>query len=142
MIREDPKNENVLYIGTDLGVYVSLNQGDSWISLCSNLPTAFVHDLVVHPRDDILVIGTHGCSVYVMDVGPVQEYDQRSPGRTSICLEFLPFISHSREGYYSIYPDFQNGPLIIRTLLFKDIRRNGITVQCGMEVHAINICLP
>ena len=81
VIREDPKNENILYTGTDLGIYVSLNQGESWISLCSNLPTTFVHDLVVHPRDDVLVIGTHGRSVYVMDVGPIQEYDQKISGK-------------------------------------------------------------
>ena len=81
VIREDPKNENILYTGTDLGIYASLNQGESWISLCSNLPTTFVHDLVVHPRDDVLVIGTHGRSVYVMDVGPVQEFDQKISGK-------------------------------------------------------------
>jgi photosystem II stability/assembly factor-like uncharacterized protein len=81
VIREDPKNENMLYVGTDLGVYVSFDRGESWISLCSNLPTAFVHDLLVHPRDDVLVIGTHGRSVYVMDAGPVQEYDQKISGK-------------------------------------------------------------
>jgi photosystem II stability/assembly factor-like uncharacterized protein len=81
VIREDPKNENILYAGTDLGIYASLNRGESWISLCSNLPTTFVHDLVVHPRDDVLVIGTHGRSVYVMDVGPVQEFDQKISGK-------------------------------------------------------------
>jgi hypothetical protein len=81
VIREDPKNENILYTGTDLGIYASLNRGESWISLCSNLPTTFVHDLVVHPRDDVLVIGTHGRSVYVMDVSPVQEYDQKISGK-------------------------------------------------------------
>ncbi len=81
VIREDPKNENILYTGTDLGIYASLNQGESWISLCSNLPTTFVHDLVVHPRDDVLVLGTHGRSVYVMDVGPIQEYDQKISGK-------------------------------------------------------------
>ena len=68
VIREDPKNENILYVGTDIGVYVSLNDGESWETLTGDLPTTYVHDLVIHPRDDIAVIGTHGHGVWVLDV--------------------------------------------------------------------------
>jgi photosystem II stability/assembly factor-like uncharacterized protein len=68
VVAEDPRNEQVLYVGTDLGVYVSLDRGGTWHSLCNNLPTTPVHDLVVHPRDHELVIGTHGRSVFVLDV--------------------------------------------------------------------------
>jgi hypothetical protein len=77
VLREDPKKKDILYIGTDLGIYVSLNQGRKWHSLGSNLPTAYVHDIAVHSRDDMLVIGTHGRSVYVTDVHPMQEYSQQ-----------------------------------------------------------------
>lgn len=76
VIKEDPKKPDILYAGTDLGVYVSLNRGETWLSLCADLPTTFVHDLVVHPRDDLLVIGTHGRSVWVLDVSPIQEFSQ------------------------------------------------------------------
>ncbi len=68
VIAEDPRHEDVLYAGTDLGVYISLNRGQAWMSLCNHLPTTAVHDLVVHPRDHELVIGTHGRGVFVMDV--------------------------------------------------------------------------
>ncbi|UCH98185.1 MAG: glycosyl hydrolase, partial [Candidatus Aminicenantes bacterium] len=44
VIREDPKNENILYVGTDLGIYVSIDKGNTWYSLCNNLPTTPVHD--------------------------------------------------------------------------------------------------
>ncbi len=74
VLREDPKKKDILYVGTDLGVYVTLDRGESWVSLCSNLPTTFVHDIVVHPRDNVLVIGTHGRGVFVMDAEPVQEF--------------------------------------------------------------------
>ncbi len=73
VIREDPVNENVLYVGTDRGVYVSLNGGDSWSVLGSGLPNVPVHDLVVHPRDRELVAGTHGRSIWIIDALPVQE---------------------------------------------------------------------
>ena len=72
VVREDPRNADVLYVGTDAGVYVSLDQGASWMSLSATLPTTPVHDLVVHPRDDEIVIGTHGRGVFVLDARPIQ----------------------------------------------------------------------
>ncbi len=73
VIKEDPKNPQVLYVGTDLGVYVSLNGGREWLSLPGgNLPTSFFHDLVIHPREDILVAATHGRGLWALDVRPLQ----------------------------------------------------------------------
>ncbi len=68
VVAEDPARKDVLYVGTDLGVYVSLNRGKTWHSLCNHLPTTPVHDLLIHPRDKELVIGTHGRSAFVLDV--------------------------------------------------------------------------
>ncbi len=73
VIREDPKNENVLYVGTDISVYVSINGGRSWQVLSNNLPSTFVHDLVIHPRDDIMVAATEGRGMYALDVRPIQQ---------------------------------------------------------------------
>jgi photosystem II stability/assembly factor-like uncharacterized protein len=67
VIREDPKNKNVLYVGTDLGVYVSKDKGKTWHILGSSLPNCFVWDLIIHPRDNILVIATNGRGMYVLD---------------------------------------------------------------------------
>ena len=72
VVREDPKRRDVLYVGTDAGVYVSLDRGATWLSLCADLPTTPVVDLVVHPRDDEIVIATHGRSLFLLDVRPVQ----------------------------------------------------------------------
>ena len=76
VVREDPTAAEILYVGTDLGVYVSLDAGESWHSLSTNLPTTPVHDLVVHPRESELVIGTHGRSAWVLDVEPIRAYKQ------------------------------------------------------------------
>ncbi len=73
VIREDPKNANILYVGTDLGVYVSLDGGVQWQVMPKGIPTTFVHDLVVHPRDNILVAATHGRGMFVADVSWVQK---------------------------------------------------------------------
>lgn len=76
VIREDPVNEDVLYVGTDRGVYVSLDRGKTWDSLQDGLPNVPVHDLKVHPRDRMLVAATHGRSMWLVDVLPVQEYSK------------------------------------------------------------------
>jgi len=73
VVTEDPKNPSVLYVGTDLGAYVSLDGGQAWHSLAGDFPTTFVHDLVVHSREDILVAATHGRGMYAMDVRPIQQ---------------------------------------------------------------------
>jgi photosystem II stability/assembly factor-like uncharacterized protein len=73
VIKEDPKVKDILYLGTDLGVYVTLDRGKTWHSLSGRLPTVPVYDLVVHPRDDELIIGTHGRSCFVLDVNPIRE---------------------------------------------------------------------
>ena len=68
VITEDPRHQNLLYVGTDLGVYVSLDSGGSWQVLGARLPNTFVHDLVVHPRDNTAVIATHGRGMFTLDL--------------------------------------------------------------------------
>lgn len=73
VIREDPVNENLVYVGTDRGVYISMDRGANWQAFDSQLPNVPVHDLVIHPRERELVAGTHGRSAWVVDVLPLQE---------------------------------------------------------------------
>jgi photosystem II stability/assembly factor-like uncharacterized protein len=73
VIREDVKNPNLLFVGTELAAFVSLNRGAKWLRLMNGMPTVAVADLVVHPRDGDLIAGTHGRSAYVMDISPLQE---------------------------------------------------------------------
>lgn len=73
VIREDPRNENLIYIGTDHGVYVSLDRGKNYLSLGTELPAVAVHDLVIHSRDRDLVLGTHGRSLYKMNIEHLQK---------------------------------------------------------------------
>jgi hypothetical protein len=72
VVAEDPKRPGLLYVGTDAGVYVSFDAGAAWLSLCADLPTTPVMDLVVHPREDEIVIATHGRSLFLLDARPVQ----------------------------------------------------------------------
>ncbi|MEN8247882.1 MAG: hypothetical protein ABFS32_03050 [Bacteroidota bacterium] len=67
VIREDYVNPNLLFAGTEEGVYTSLQGGNTWQKMGNNLPTVAVHDLIIHPRDGDLIAGTHGRSLWIMD---------------------------------------------------------------------------
>ncbi len=75
VVREDPKNPNLLYAGTELGLYVSYTGGTNWIPLrMKNLPTVAVHDILIHPRENDLILGTHGRSIWIFDdATPIQQ---------------------------------------------------------------------
>lgn len=76
VIKEDPENENIIYVGTDHGVYVSLDGGNSYQAFSKGLPNTPVHDLVVHSRDRDLVIGTHGRGIYIGNVALIQQMNE------------------------------------------------------------------
>ena len=73
VVREDPRNENLLFVGTDLGVYASLDRGASWRRFMETMPTVPVHDLRIHPRDRELIAGTHGRSIWIVNIAPLQD---------------------------------------------------------------------
>jgi photosystem II stability/assembly factor-like uncharacterized protein len=77
VIREDPVDKNILYVGTDMGVYVSKDAGKTWLVLGGNLPMCYVQDLIVHPRDNVIVIATHGRGMWVLDANPVNDKDKK-----------------------------------------------------------------
>jgi photosystem II stability/assembly factor-like uncharacterized protein len=81
VIREDPTDPRILYVGTDLGVYVSTSGGESWDVLGAGLPSTFVFDLIVHPRDNIVVAATHGRGMWALDAVPVQRSRQSQTPR-------------------------------------------------------------
>jgi photosystem II stability/assembly factor-like uncharacterized protein len=67
VIREDPKNRNILYAGTELGIWASFDAGAHWTSMRNNMPPAPVRDIKVHKRDNDLIAATHGRGVYILD---------------------------------------------------------------------------
>lgn len=64
VVKEDPHNEDILYVGSDHGLYVSLDRGQSFMLMNNGLPAVAIHDVVVHPREKDIIVGTHGRSLY------------------------------------------------------------------------------
>ena len=75
VVREDPRNKNLLYIGTEMGIYASWDRGAHWTSLRGDLPIVPVRDIEVHPRDNDLLVATHGRGLYILDdITALQQY--------------------------------------------------------------------
>lgn len=72
VIVEDPENENLLFVGTDNGLYVSLDRGTTWQSFQNGMPYVAIHDLVIQQDAKHLVVGTHGRSIYTANIAALQ----------------------------------------------------------------------
>ena len=96
VIVEDHVNENVLYLGTDNGLYVSLNKGTSWDDFSSGIPNVAVHDLVIQKKAKDLVVGTHGRSIYKVNLDQVQQLNDKVVAENLHVFE-LKKIKKSRE---------------------------------------------
>jgi photosystem II stability/assembly factor-like uncharacterized protein len=73
-VRQDPRNPKLLFAGTEFGFFVSLDEGESWKRFTNNLPMVRIDDVLIHPRDNDLVLSTHGRSIWIMDdITPLQQ---------------------------------------------------------------------
>ena len=92
VIKEDPKNQNLLYVGTEFGLFVSIDRGAHW-TRWKGMPTVAVYDLVVHPRDNDLVLGTHGRSFIVLDdITPLQQLSAEVPASAAHLFDIAPAV--------------------------------------------------
>ena len=82
VIKEDPKNPDILYVGTDHGIYVSLNRGKSFMAMQGGLPAVSIHDLAIHPRENDLVLGTHGRSFWKANINEMQQLNDEILAKT------------------------------------------------------------
>ena len=106
-IRPDIRDRNLVYLGTEEGIWISFDGGATWQSFQNDLPTVSVHDIRMHPKADDLVIATHGRAVYIMDdMSPVQRLQHAVAQGTWL---FAPRVSYEwslheyDEGTYTNY---------------------------------------
>lgn len=67
ILREDPRNPDLLFAGSELGLFFTLDGGRHWLALKNNMPTTAFNDLIIHPRDNDLILGTHGRGIWILD---------------------------------------------------------------------------
>jgi photosystem II stability/assembly factor-like uncharacterized protein len=79
VIREHLRNQNLLFAGAEFGAFVSFDRGANWVPLKSNLPTVPVDDIAIHPRDNDVVLATHGRSLWILDdATPLEQLDAKT----------------------------------------------------------------
>jgi photosystem II stability/assembly factor-like uncharacterized protein len=149
VVREDLKNRNLLYAGTEFSIYASLDGGKSWFSLRNNLPTVAVRDIAVHPRDNDLIIGTHGRGIWIMDdIVALQEMnpDVFRSGQHLFNLRPVTIYEMSSSGepssfpvYAAKNPDF--GMSLTTYFKVKPKEKPKITIRDGegKQVHQLSL---
>ncbi|MDQ5845938.1 MAG: hypothetical protein M3539_11665 [Acidobacteriota bacterium] len=113
VVREDPKNPNLIYAGTELGLFASYSGGGDWIPLnLKNLPNVSVHDIVVHPRENDLILATHGRSVWIYDdASAIQQMTSSILNRNAHLFPVRPGMRYAtRFTRYGIGDKAFNGP--------------------------------
>lgn len=87
VVREDPVNQNLIFVGTDNGLYTSLDRGKTSMRMASGIPAVAVHDLVIHPREHDLIVGTHGRSVYVVNITEMEKLNDTIMAKSFFAFE-------------------------------------------------------
>jgi photosystem II stability/assembly factor-like uncharacterized protein len=94
VIREDPKNRNLLYVGSEFGLFISVDGGKRWQPFMNGLPTARVDDILVHPRDNDLILATHARGVFILDdITPLQQLTDGILAEDAALLDVRPTIA-------------------------------------------------
>ncbi|MBP6402325.1 MAG: glycosyl hydrolase [Bacteroidia bacterium] len=107
VIREDPNHKEILYAGTERGIYISFNRGDSWQSLKLNLPITPVHDIKIQKREKDLVIATHGRSFWILD--DITPLYQLAEAQNKSSFMYSPRQAYRKPGGSYFSPTMQVG---------------------------------
>jgi len=150
-LTEDVKNANVLYLGTETGLFVTLDRGRSWNRIKANLPTVRIDEIVLHPRDNAMILATHGRAIWILDsLSPIQEYSAaQSTNADARLFSPAPSIMYrrpARDRNYEFWGDQtfygENPPqaAVISWLLKRQVGevKLRITDAAGREVREIS----
>jgi photosystem II stability/assembly factor-like uncharacterized protein len=120
-LREDVVNPDLLYLGTEFGLWISLDRGAEWARLNNNLPTVAVHEIAVHPTAGEIVAGTHGRSIWVLDVTALRQLTLDT--RTDAAHLFQPAVGTHwagalRDAWYGDRQHYAENPPTGATLYY------------------------
>jgi photosystem II stability/assembly factor-like uncharacterized protein len=146
VVVQDRKNPSLLFAGTDGGVHVSIDGGERWAPLKSSMPVVPVHDLLIHPREQDLVVGTYGRGIWVTNIAPLQEMTAELLGKSVHLFEVRPvaFRTESGWGNYQLYgdrhlwtPNEPNGFVVTYYLREKPAAKVSVTIAdpFGKELY-------
>jgi hypothetical protein len=137
VVVQDRRNPNLLFAGTDGGIRVSIDGGQHWVRLKNNLPVVPVHDLLVHPREQDLVVGTYGRGIWITNIAPLQELTAEALAERVHLFDVRPVALRLASGWgnYELYgdrhqttPNEPNGFVVTYYLKEKATARVAVTI--------------
>ena len=113
VVREDPRNPRVLYVGTEGGLFVSIDGGARWLRWKGDLPHTGVRSLAVQARERELVVGTFGRAIWIADIGPLAQLEEAMRQRVFF-FDVKPAVAHNIRYIYGSGVEEINGDLFFR----------------------------
>ncbi|MBM3294087.1 MAG: hypothetical protein FJY82_06125 [Candidatus Aminicenantes bacterium] len=112
-IREDPENRNLLFVGSEFGLFISFDGGAKWLPYKGGFPTVAVRDIKIHPRDRDLIVGTHGRGVWIIDdIRPWEQLTAEKAKAGALLFDVKPALLFAPRGVAEGTGEFmgQNSP--------------------------------
>ncbi len=126
---QDRRNPNLLFAGTEQGIYATLDGGQTWLPFKGNMPSLKVTDLVIHPRENDLVAATYGRGVWVADITPLQEWSEAARGADVFLFEIEPRTQR-------VYAALGNYQLLGDSHLFTENEPNAVVINYFLKAKA------
>jgi hypothetical protein len=105
VVREDPRNRDLLYVGTEFGLFASTDGGKTWNRFMNNLPTVRVDDILVHPRENDLIVATHGRGLWIADdITALQQATADARAQEVVLFDLRPtvlWLTDRQRGQYT-----------------------------------------
>ena len=141
VIKEDPENENILYLGTDNGAYVTFNQGQSWEAFSNGFPNVAIHDMVIQAEAKDLLLGTHGRSIYKANIAPLQKMDASRMSQSIVLFDIDAMRSSGRWGssFGAWYDTFEPSTTITFYVNSPEEKTIKIFSENNIELNSINV---
>ena len=142
-IKEDIINKNLLFVGTEMGLFMSIDGGESWVRMKNNIPEyALVRDLVIHPETNDLVIATHGRGIYILDdISPLRELSNELLNNDVVMLKPQPGVLSSR-GFGGAYPsaagEYAGGNYTQDAVIVYYLKERATTGEVKLEYYDAN----
>jgi hypothetical protein len=131
---QDAENPELLFAGTEQGVYITLDGGMKWFPFTNNMPWVKVTDLVIHPRESDLVVGTYGRSIFITDIGPLQELTPDVLDQAVFLFEIEP-----RDQY--VYGGIGNYQLTGDNHLFTPNEPNAVAIHYYLKARTPDVAV-
>jgi hypothetical protein len=104
VVREDPRNRDLLYAGTEFGLFISVDAGKAWERFMTGYPTVRTDDILVHPRDGDIIVASHGRSIYIADdITPLQQFTPALASQDAVLFDVRSAITYQNDPRTDVY---------------------------------------